>query len=264
MGGGGIDVEQIISDINKTSQITQKNLNKLNNKFKASIVSTQKLENDMILIQQQIVSLRNDLEQNISFVNNLLENLTTLNNNVNIAIQNTSRENQSHISDLKNIISNYQSNFLIICMAILFLFFIIVAFGFYYIRKVLYLIHKFEIDKEPILAEKQEDFVNVEQLSEVVLASWNLKKHILNQDLGAKLRPIQSNLNKLDHLFKELGFETIDYGYGTKYNEGMNVDVLDTIKSNVDFPIIKETIQPTIIFKDEIIKKAKIIKEIKE
>ena len=42
----------------------------------------------------------------------------------------------------------------------------------------------------------------------------------------------------------------------------MNIDIINTVKSDIKYPIIKETIEPSIIYNGELISKAKVIKEI--
>lgn len=107
---------------------------------------------------------------------------------------------------------------------------------------------------------------NTQQFIDLILAIYNLKKHtnklIAENNIEDKCRPIKSNFLKIENIFNFFGFETIDYT-NQKYNEGMNVEVVSTIKSDINDPIIKETIEPSIIYNGELLRKAKIIKEIK-
>ena len=104
------------------------------------------------------------------------------------------------------------------------------------------------------------------QLADMATTLWLLKKHInrlLNENnLESKSRAISSNLTKLETILNSCGYEISNYEIGQKYNEGMNVDILDVIKSDTQYPIIKDVIEPTILYKGQIIKKAKIIKEV--
>ena len=47
-----------------------------------------------------------------------------------------------------------------------------------------------------------------------------------------------------------------------KYNEGMNLDVIDTVKTDTEFDKIKETIEPSIVINGVLVKRARVIKEI--
>ena len=45
-----------------------------------------------------------------------------------------------------------------------------------------------------------------------------------------------------------------------KYNEGLNLDVLNVEKdASVTVPTVKETVEPTVLHKGQVVKKAKII-----
>lgn len=108
--------------------------------------------------------------------------------------------------------------------------------------------------------------MDTQQMVDLILAISNLRKHtdklLVEHNLEDKSRPFKSNFSKIENIFKFLGFETIDYT-NQKYNEGMNVEIVSTIKSDVNISVIKETIEPSIIYKGELLRKAKIIKEIK-
>lgn len=79
--------------------------------------------------------------------------------------------------------------------------------------------------------------------------------------LQDKARALLSQISKLENFLQSLEISILDLS-GAKFIEGMNVEVLDTIKSDIKEPIIKENIEPSIVFKGEIIHKARIIKEI--
>lgn len=104
------------------------------------------------------------------------------------------------------------------------------------------------------------------QLADMATTLWTLKKHLnkllRENNLENKSRAISSNLNKLETILNSCGYEITSYDIGQKYNDGMNVDILDVIKSDTPFSIIKDIIEPTILYNGQIIKKAKIIKEV--
>ena len=105
----------------------------------------------------------------------------------------------------------------------------------------------------------------VQQFKDLIIALFMLKKHInriaLELNLDTKFRPINSAISKIEGILKAFGFEIVDYT-NQKYNDGMNIDVINTVKSNIKHPTIKETIEPSIIYNGELLSKAKVIKEI--
>ena len=102
-------------------------------------------------------------------------------------------------------------------------------------------------------------------ITDLMFSVWQLDKNINKikaTDKEINTRTIDSTFNKIKNIFKTLGFESIDYT-NKKFNEGLNVDIVATNKvNNTIEPYIKETIEPTILYKGNIIKKAKVIVEI--
>ena len=117
--------------------------------------------------------------------------------------------------------------------------------------------NKLEDDKSNIFAtQKQID---------LALIVWSLKKYsnkLINENsLEEKSRPLKSNLAKLEQFLNSLNISIIDYT-DQKYNEGMNLDVIDSIQTDTEFDKIKETIEPSIIIDGVLVKRARVIKEI--
>lgn len=86
-------------------------------------------------------------------------------------------------------------------------------------------------------------------------------KLITENNLKDKARPLQSNIAKIVNFLANFKVEIIDYA-GHKFNDSLNIDIIDTIKSDTKFEFISETIEPSIIINQKLVKKAKIIKEI--
>ena len=111
------------------------------------------------------------------------------------------------------------------------------------------------------------DVISFSDILEIAKIVWAIEKYsqkiIVENNIENKCRPLNSNILKLKKILQEKGINIIDYT-GQKYNEGMNVDVLDTVKSDILCPMVKETIEPTITYNGEIMKRARIIKEIGE
>ena len=106
---------------------------------------------------------------------------------------------------------------------------------------------------------------SVQQFKDLIIALFMLKKHInkiaLEQNLESKFRAVSSAILRIENILKIFGFEIVDYT-NQKYNDGMNIDIINTVKSSIKHPTIKETIEPSIIYNGELLSKAKVIKEI--
>ena len=105
----------------------------------------------------------------------------------------------------------------------------------------------------------QQKLINLAQIT------WSIQKYsnklIVENDLTDKSRPLKSNLSKLESFLNDFGVQIIDYT-NQKYNDGMNVDIIDTVKTDISEPSIKETIEPSITINGTLVKKARVIKEI--
>lgn len=97
------------------------------------------------------------------------------------------------------------------------------------------------------------------------LAAWAIKKYSAKltseNEIQSKLRPLQSSIQRLESTLQALKIEIIDYE-GVRFNDGLNVEIIDTIKSDTKEPTIRETIEPSVIFNGNLLHKARIIKEI--
>lgn len=74
-----------------------------------------------------------------------------------------------------------------------------------------------------------------------------------------QLKGLENSVQKLKRYIEKYDIEILDYK-NQKYNEGYNFDVLSVEKDESVFePTIKETIEPTIMCKGQVVRKAKII-----
>jgi len=70
---------------------------------------------------------------------------------------------------------------------------------------------------------------------------------------------IDTSVQKLKKYLEKYDVTTIDYT-NQKFNEGLNLDILSVeTDDTVTDPIIKETVEPTIMLKGQVVRKAKII-----
>ena len=115
------------------------------------------------------------------------------------------------------------------------------------------------------LEDDKSNIFTIQKQVELALISWSLKKYsykLINENsLNDKSRPLKSNLAKLEQFLNSLNISIIDYT-NQKYNEGMNLDVIDTVKTDTEFDKIKETIEPSIVINGVLVKRARVIKEI--
>jgi len=75
---------------------------------------------------------------------------------------------------------------------------------------------------------------------------------------------IENSTKKLKRYFEKYDIEIIDYT-NQKFNDGLNLDVLSVEeRPNITESIIKETIEPTIMYRGQVVHKAKIIVFTKE
>ena len=91
---------------------------------------------------------------------------------------------------------------------------------------------------------------------------WHIEQRLLkvsdvlpeNQRKG-----LENSVRKLKAYISKYDVEIVDYT-GKKFNDGLNLNVLSVEKDpSVTTPTIKETIEPTILVKGQVVKKAKII-----
>lgn len=70
---------------------------------------------------------------------------------------------------------------------------------------------------------------------------------------------LQISIEKLKRYVGKYDIEILDYT-NQKFNDGLNLDILSVEKDpSLPAPIIKETIEPTILVKGQVVRKAKII-----
>ena len=91
---------------------------------------------------------------------------------------------------------------------------------------------------------------------------WHIEKSI-NKENSTKLRSAKSHINKLKSLFEKYQLTIIDYT-GEAYNEGLNIDIIATeTNPNAEKDTIKESLNPSVFINNTLIKKSKVILEIK-
>ena len=103
---------------------------------------------------------------------------------------------------------------------------------------------------------------SVTELVELATEVWRIEQRLAkvadilpeNQRKG-----LENSVHKLKRYISNYDIEIVDYT-NQKFNDGLNLDVLSVEKDQrVTTPTVKETVEPTILVKGQVVKKAKII-----
>ena len=104
--------------------------------------------------------------------------------------------------------------------------------------------------------------VSVTELVELAAEVWRIEQRLVkvadiipeNQRKG-----LENSVHKFKRYISNYDIEIVDYT-NQKFNDGLNLDVLSVEKDqSVTTPTVKETVEPTILVKGQVVKKAKII-----
>jgi len=103
---------------------------------------------------------------------------------------------------------------------------------------------------------------SVTELVELATEVWRVEQRLAkmadilpeNQRKG-----LENSVHKFKRYISNYDIEIVDYT-NQKFNDGLNLDVLSVEKDqSVTTPTVKETVEPTILVKGQVVKKAKII-----
>jgi len=104
--------------------------------------------------------------------------------------------------------------------------------------------------------------VAVTELVELATEVWRIEQRLakITDSLQETQRKgLENSMHKLRRYIANYDIEIVDYT-NQKFNDGLNLDVLSVEKDpTVIVPIVKETVEPTILVKGQVVKKAKII-----
>lgn len=104
--------------------------------------------------------------------------------------------------------------------------------------------------------------LGVNDLVDLAVEIWRMDQRLVksmsslpeNQQKG-----LQISIDKLKRYVGKYDIEILDYT-NQKFNDGLNLDILSVEKDpSLPAPIVKETIEPTILVKGQVVRKAKII-----
>lgn len=104
--------------------------------------------------------------------------------------------------------------------------------------------------------------VSANELVDLALEIWRMEQRlakIANTLPENHRKGLENSVLKLGKYISNYDIEIVDYT-DQKFNEGLNLDVLSVEKDpTVATPTVKETIEPTILIKGQVVRKAKII-----
>lgn len=104
--------------------------------------------------------------------------------------------------------------------------------------------------------------LSVEALVELATEVWRIEQRLAKVSSGLtdiQKKGLESSVQKLKRYLEKYDLEIRDYT-NQKFNEGLNLDILSVEKDpTITEPIVKETVEPTILCKGQVVKKAKII-----
>jgi len=104
--------------------------------------------------------------------------------------------------------------------------------------------------------------LSTQDLVELAVEIWRTEQRVLKfwASLSeSQQKGLENSIQKLKRYIEKYDIEIIDYT-NQKFNDGLSLDVLSVEKDpSVVEPIIKETIEPTVICKGQVVKKAKVI-----
>ncbi|MDA2922721.1 hypothetical protein MYX07_05670 [Patescibacteria group bacterium AH-259-L07] len=104
--------------------------------------------------------------------------------------------------------------------------------------------------------------LSVEALVALAVEIWRIEQRMAKVSSGLsdiQRKGLESSVQKLRRYLEKYDIEIRDYT-NQKFNKGLNLDVLSVKKDTaITEPIVKETVEPTIMCKGQVVKKAKII-----
>lgn len=104
--------------------------------------------------------------------------------------------------------------------------------------------------------------VGVEEITELAIEIWRMEQRITKAESSLSdvhKKALENSISRLKKYLQKFDVEIRDYA-GQKYNDGLNFDILSREQdSSLESPIIKETVEPTIICRGKVVKRAKVI-----
>ena len=124
----------------------------------------------------------------------------------------------------------------------------------------------FKITNKNIADSVRSQFLNLspssQSLVELAIEVWRLEKRIQKSSEGLsddQKKAFHNSLSKLQRYLEKNDISVTDYT-DAKYNEGLNLEILSIEKDpSIPHSIVKETHEPAVMHKGQLIKKAKVV-----
>lgn len=104
--------------------------------------------------------------------------------------------------------------------------------------------------------------VEANEITDLAIEIWRIEQRITKSASSLsenQLKGLENSIQKMKRYLEKYDIEIVDYK-NQKYNEGLNLDIL-SVEKDLTLPesTIKETVEPTIMLKGQVVRKAKII-----
>lgn len=103
---------------------------------------------------------------------------------------------------------------------------------------------------------------NTKEITELAVEIWRIEQRISKSASSLaenQMKGLENSVQKLRRYLEKYDVEIVDYK-NQKFNEGLNLEILSVEKDpSLAEPIVKETVEPTIMCKGQVVRKAKII-----
>lgn len=104
--------------------------------------------------------------------------------------------------------------------------------------------------------------LGVNDLVDLAVEVWRMEQRVAKSASSLpenQLKGLENSIQKLRRYLEKYDIQIVDYK-DTKYNDGLNLDILSVEKDlTLLEPMVKETVEPTIMCKGQVVRKAKII-----
>ena len=120
--------------------------------------------------------------------------------------------------------------------------------------------------KEEIKSAVTPKFINVSveanEITDLAIEIWRIEQRVAESAPNLPenhLKGLENSIQKLKRYLEKYDVAIVDYK-NMKYNDGLNLDILSVEKDpTLSESMIKKTVEPTIMLKGQVIRKAKII-----
>lgn len=104
--------------------------------------------------------------------------------------------------------------------------------------------------------------VEASEIVDLAVEIWRIEQRIVKSATNLpenQLKGLENSIQKMKRYLEKYDIEVVDYK-NIKYNDGLNLDILSVEKDpSIQEPMVKETVEPTVMLKGQVIRKAKII-----